>query len=904
MLLYSNERYREYSGIGTNIGTPVITFIHPDDYLHVSDMWEETIGNPGSIFKSEHRVKSKDGEYRWFSVCAVPVRNSLGEVVQWVGTSTDVHQRKLNEEALQLSYVQTQQIIDTAIDAVVSTDSNGIITGWSGRAEEMFGWSQEEVIGEPLALTILSNSLQADRTNPLSRFLNEAAGSVLKERIEVCAQHKSGTEFPIEISISCAPSGDAYAFSSFMRDLSERRQFENELRINEGRFRATFEQAAVGIVHMTVDGKWLRVNQRMCDMLRYTYDELTSRTYRDITHPDDYELDFPQLLEMLAGTLTTYSVEKRYLNKDGEIIWINNTVSLVRSAAGEPEYFIGIVEDITERKLAEMKLHTSHRILTSAEKIANMGSWEFDLNTNTIARSDELCRIIGVAESSQDSSFDRIVDMVHPVDRPKMSVLMGDAVQNRKAFTCKYRCIRPDNREIILSVRGEPIQNENGEVIRLIGSTRDVTLQEEKDRFLEQRSRMSALIADVGDALTRDTVLKKTLKRCCEAIVYRLEATVVRIWIVDASLNALELAASAGMSTSLDESLSSKPVPLEYDVRVCRIASSRVSYVSNNVQGEWRLQDSLWARGESIVAYAGLPLIVNNTLVGLAELFSRTIVTDIELDTLKSAADSIAVGIQRRIAEDQLIKLNLELERRVDERSIQLKAAIKELDAFAYSVSHDLRAPLRSIDGFAHAITQEFEDQMPDRVRAHLERVRKSAQKMGRLIEDLLTLSRIGRQPPNVQSTNMTEVLQNVIFELRSRYSDHQVEVVASDLPDCDCDQSLMSTVFINILSNSFKFTRSCHVPKIIIDYFTDSDELTFRVTDNGVGFEAEYAHKVFEPFQRLHRAEDFDGSGVGLAIVRRIIMLHGGRVWAESQPGIGSTFYFTLKRRSKDEPG
>ena len=901
-LLYSNDRCTEYSGLEPFCGEPVNTLIHPDDFRRVEEAWEKTVESQGREFKSEFRMRGKDGVYHWFMSRAVPIRDNQGDIVQWIGTTTDIHERKIAEEALDRSYEHVRQIIETAIDAVISMDSDGLITGWNAQAEAMFGWMRHEVIGEPFLQTVIAPHLAEDYLNPLRCFLESSQSKTHKERFEVCAYHRSGREFPVELSVSCAPAGDSYVFNSFARDLTERRQFEDEISLSEDRFRATFEQAAVGIAHLATDGRWLRVNDKLCDMLGYSKAELLTLNFTDVTHQEDVGVGPTELMQLLSGEIDNCVLEKRYRRKDGKTVWGMVTATVIRDLKQDPQYIISVIEDITERKEAERALQKSLRILSTAEKVANLGSWEFDLRTNTISRSDELCRIIGVAESSQDASLDHIVDMVHPDDRPTMSVLMRDAVQNRKSFICKYRCIRPDRREIVLSVRGEPIQNEDSEVIRLIGSTQDVTLQEETNRFLAQRSRMSALIADVGDALIRDTNLKRTLKRCGEAVVYRLEAVVVRIWTVNFELNALALQTNAGMSTSIDASLAPKLIDIDSEVPICRLAANRKSYFSNNIQREDWLQDKELARGESITSYAGLPLIVNNVAVGLLEIFSRTAFADIEIDTIKLVADAIAVGIQRRNAENELQMLNLELERRVVDRTVQIEAAIKELDAFAYSVSHDLRAPLRSIDGFSQALIKEFQSQIPDKARLYLDRVRSGAQRMGRLIDDLLALSHIGRQDINLQSTDIAFILDDVVSELQLKNSDRQVEIIAADLPTCICDPGLIRRVFANLLSNSFKFTKSRITPRIDVSYHLEREEHIFTVQDNGIGFEMQYAHKIFEPFQRLHRAEDFDGSGVGLAIVQRIVTLHDGRVWAESRPDNGAAFYFTLHRRTSDE--
>jgi signal transduction histidine kinase len=411
---------------------------------------------------------------------------------------------------------------------------------------------------------------------------------------------------------------------------------------------------------------------------------------------------------------------------------------------------------------------------------------------------------------------------------------------------------------------------------------------------------MAALIADIVDALTRDTNLKRTLKRCSEAMVYRMEAVVARIWTLNTGQNTLELQSTAGMATRLDGSQTS--IHMQSNARISNIALEKRCLVSNEPNRDGWLQTTEWTRDESIISYIGIPLIVNNGIVGVMELFSRSVATDVEIEAMQSVADVIAVGIQRRSAEDQLQKLNTELERRVNERTTQLEAAIKELDAFAYSVAHDLRAPLRSINGFSQALISECDPQLPDQARLYIERVSKGADRMGRLIDDLLELSFMGCRKLIIRPADIKSVLNKALSEIRLQNMGRHVDVIIADLPVCACDADLIGKVCVNLIDNSFKYTRSQAEPRIEIDYQFYRDEHVFSVSDNGTGFEMQYSREIFEPFQRLHRAEDYEGSGVGLAIVQRIVKLHGGRVWAKSQPNEGATFYFTLKGETPHE--
>jgi signal transduction histidine kinase len=233
------------------------------------------------------------------------------------------------------------------------------------------------------------------------------------------------------------------------------------------------------------------------------------------------------------------------------------------------------------------------------------------------------------------------------------------------------------------------------------------------------------------------------------------------------------------------------------------------------------------------------------------------------------------------------------------ELNLQLADANKELEAFCYSVSHDLRAPLRAIDGFSRICLEEHAPALPDEAREYLHDIRRNTQHMGRLIDDLLTLSRMSRQPIHQQAVSMTALVRQCLEDLRREREGRRVEVIVGELPDCEGDPSLLKQVWMNLLSNALKYTRPRDPAVIEICCGAPPQDKggvqPYCVRDNGVGFDMAYAGKLFGVFQRLHRAEEFEGTGVGLAIVQRIIHRHGGRIWAEAEPGKGATFCFTL---------
>ncbi len=636
------------------------------------------------------------------------------------------------------------------------------------------------------------------------------------------------------------------------RDISEKRAAEldrlNEsLRQSEGRYRSLVNATAQIVWTTNPEGEVVEDMPMWQAFTRKSEEELRGWGWVDSLHPEDRERTRAVWSEAVRAR-SVYETEYRIRKSDGEYRHFVARGVPVLQADGSVREWVGTCTDITERKRAEEALRRAsaynRRLLeASLDPLVTIGP---DGKITDVNEATEAATGYPRAELIGKDFADYFTEPEEA--REGYRRVFREGLVRDYPLEIRHR----DGRVTPVVYNASVYRDEAGQVVGVLAAARDITAQKRAETELRQMSRLIDLAPD--------------------AIFIRGRDGTIRSW---------NRGAEQMYGWSREEALGH----ISHDLLGTRFPVSLAEL-------EDRLaRDGSW---EGVLIHScrdGAQIVLaSRQVLDREERGEPTVVLEMNSDIT-----------ERKRAHDELRRLKGDLEERVVMRTAQLEAANKDLESFAYSVSHDLRAPLRAIDGFCQILMTEHAPGLDGEPRRYLQRVSENTRKMGLLIDELLHFSRLGRQPMTRQPVAMAGLVRQCLEELQGEREGREVEVILGELPPCRADAPLLKQVWLNLLANALKFTRSRAQARIEAGSFARDGETVYFVRDNGVGFDMAYADKLFGVFQRLHRQEDYEGTGVGLALVHRIIHRHGGRVWAEARPDQGAAFFFTLGRSDTD---
>lgn len=771
----------------------------------------------------------------------------------------EIENRKKIETELRESENQLQTIYKNAPDAVIVISGMGKVITWNPAAEKMFGWKEEEMLGKVLNEIIVPQEFRQVYVQEMKNFLKTGGSGLLKTPIIQKVFCKDNSSIKVEFTVSSVKIKSDYIFIGFVRDATQKRKAEEALRESEERYRLlTSEVYDYAIMMLSAEGNISSWNEGAERITGYTAAEIKGKSFSVFYTNEDVENNLPtQQLQIVNGE-GRYENEGWRVKKDGTLFWANVVLTALKRN-GVTIGYSKITRDNTERRKAEEKIMQLNALLEQRVVERTEALQQSEKKYRKFFENSPLpmwvlglpsLKFIDVNEAAsihygytQQEFLSMYAYDIRPEDEKKRFIEYDHSPDKGLRNTGIWKHVKKDGSLIYAEVNSHTMTIDN-KAARLVLSI-DITHRKNAEERLD-----FALEAGQIGIWELDLVNNIAVRNLQHDQIFGYEE-IQPVWNIKKFLGHIYPDDKEKVENSFMQSLITKSWMVE--TKIIR---------TDNVC-KWIL-----IKGKIIEDNNGKPLKMLGTII--------------DISILKSA-------------EAEIRALNSELEQRVEVRTRELHAANKELESFSYSVSHDLRAPLRAINGYSQLLQEDYTSILGDEGNRLLSRVMFGAKKMGRLIDDLLEFSRLSKKSLHKTTVDMTKIVKDIIEDLRQTGKYHH-HIITGKLGTAIADGVTIQLVFENLLLNAVKYSSKKENPIVEVGVMETEKGATYFVKDNGAGFDMTYSDKLFGVFQRFHSQEEFEGTGVGLAIVQRIILKHGGQVWAESVLNEGATFYFTLQ--------
>jgi len=893
------------------IGRSISEFVHPDERQTFTQRFTAFVQQPGAVMESQTRVRHMDGSWRWIEA----VRSNLiadPSIQAIIVNYRDVTERVRGEEALRASEERFRAVAQSALDAIVATNYQGKIVFWNQGAQAQFGYVQDEVLGQDVML-IMPDRYKDDHRRGMERLLASGEARQLGRQLRLHGLRKNGSEFPLELVLSAWQAGGETFFSGILRDITERITGEQALRESEEKFR-TLAEKSPNMIFINQGSRIIYANEACEQVMGYSREEFYAPYF------DFRSLIAPETVDALMRNFKRHSLgqevpqeEYQLLTKDGRRIDAIYSTRLF-NVGGEPA-LLGIITDVTERRRAEQQIRKLSR---AVEQTASMVIIT-DTQGNVEYVNPKFSEVTGHA---LDDVAGKNINLLQSDKTPRATIReMWETINAGKEWKGLFRNKRKQGELYWASATISPLYDQEGSLTNYVSIQEDITDRVKAEERLREQAEDLALLNSLHEAINRGLSLEEIARRLTQEIKRSFSCETCTLYLLNENRDSLILVALDFPPETLGKiegliggRIPDVSIPLTPESPYREILGGgkpqllrdpeaiRRMIAENTPSAALKRLVPAVASMMKIASMINVPLVVEDVSVGLLTVTGSQDYGERDLERLHTLAGPLGSAIMRKRTEDKIRELAEALEQRVIERTADLEAANKELEAFSYSVSHDLRAPLRAIDGFSRILQEDHAQSLAPEARRYVQLVREGTQRMGTLIDDLLAFSRLTRQPLTRQVVDPAAIIREVLEELQSEREGRRIKLEVGDMPAVEGDPSLLVEVFTNLIGNALKFTRTRKKAVIEIGAEEQGGEIVFFVRDNGVGFDMQYADKLFGVFQRLHRAEDFEGTGVGLAIVQRILHRHGGRIWVQAQPERGATFFFTVGGGSSND--
>ncbi|MGE5656299.1 MAG: PAS domain S-box protein [Actinomycetota bacterium] len=1029
--------------------------LHPEDRDRVYAEWHQAV-SAHQPFQSEYRFLRSDGIITWVVGQATVEMGVDGSTLGYIGTITDIRSRKLVEAALQESEARYRLITENASDFISRHTADGVYLYASPACRVLLGYEPEELLGRNLY-----DFFHPEDATAIHR--TEQVVGQLPDTYTLSYRHRrrNGEYIWLEMTSRCISYPEVGQPERLIvsRDISERKaaeqvlhQFNEELELmveertaawheSEDRFRKIFEEGPLPMAIFGLDFHFEQVNTALCELLGYSPEELRSLTFAALSHPDEVDLDRQLAQQVFGGSASSYQLEKRYITKNREVVWVSLTACAIRSLSCKPLYGLAIIKDIsdrkqaeealrdsearfrflaenctdiisrqtvegvityvspacrtilgyepeeligrsgtellhpddslqwvasyanlpslpdsfnhtfrvhhrdgryiwvesltrtirdetgsvletlttsrdiTERKLAEEKLRSSEANLAEAQRIAHVGNWEFDLATKRIIGSAEMFRIFDLDPVQSELSYEQAIKQrIHPTDWVLHREIVTRALEQKQPYELDCRILRADGAIGYIFVKGQPILNADGEVVRLFGTVLDITERKLAEAALRQQVERERVMVAIAQRIRESLNLDNILNTAVAEVQQALQAERVLVYQFSSDMSGTIVAESVvtGWTVALGDRIQDTCFQQKLGAGY---SQGNYRAISNIYEANLKACHIKLLERYEVKANLVVPILEQEQVWGLLIAHQCSQFREWqpwEISLLQQLSMQLAIAIQqselykqlevelseRRLAEDLLRQSN----ERLAIINAELARATRLKDEFLANMSHELRTPLNSIIGLSEALLEEVYGSLTERQNRSLRTIETSGQHLLELINDILDLAKIesGRLELQLESVSVKRLCESSLAFVRQLAQQKQIKIttkISEGIGDVELDERRMRQVIINLLSNAVKFTLEGGSVCLEVTAEPGGESITFSVIDTGIGIAPENMSKLFRSFVQIDSSlsRRYTGTGLGLALVRRITELHGGSVTVVSEVGKGSQFTVTL---------
>ncbi len=835
-IFWYNDRWFDYTG--TNLeqmqGWGWQKVQHPDHVKRVVEKITRCF-KAGEVWEDTFPLRGRDGSYHQFLSRAVPVRDPKGKVLRWVGTNTDISESES-------SGAKYRGLLEAAPDAMVVVNTAGEIVLLNVRAEKQFGYHRDELVGQKVTNIIpvgFAERLIADDLRSAADALAQQIGT----GIELIARRKDGSEFPIEIMLSPLENAEGILVTAAIRDITKRRDAETHLAQMEGRYRGLLEAAPDAMVVVSQAGDIVLLNVQAEKQFGYSRDELVGQKVKNIIPEGFAERliadDLRSAADALAQQIGT-GIELIARRKNGTEFPIEIMLSPLESAEGI--LVTAAIRNISVRKNAETHLaqmEGRYRGLLEAAPDAMV----------VVNTAGEIVLLNVQAEKQlgylRDELVGQKVTNIIPEGFAERLIAddlrsAADALAQQIGTGIELIARRKDGTEFPIEIMLSPLESAEG--ILVTAAIRDISVRKNAEKHLAQmEGRYRGLLEAAPDAMV-------VVNKAGEIVLLNVQAE------------------------------------NQFGYRRDELVGQKMTNIVPEGFAERLIADALRSSEDALAQQIGTGIELTGRRKNRSEF-----PIEMMLSPLESAEGILVTAAIRDISKRKLAEADLL--NKVEE----LNRSNVELGQFAYIASHDLQEPLRMVASYTQLLSRRYKGKLDADADEFIAFAVDGAGRMQRLIQDLLAYSRVGTKGKDLLETSSEEALQQALINLRGAIQESRAQITHDPLPPVLADEMQLVQLFQNLVGNAIKYQKP-GVPKIHISAVkSGGKQWTFAVKDNGLGIDPQYFERIFGMFQRLHKREEFAGTGIGLAICKKIVERHGGTISVESQPGEGSTFSFEL---------